>query len=183
MRNKDSHDISALYEQVNKGKSKLVSEQMPPYGMGSEPIGPDALSKVDTGAKSTASGASTFNPANFLRNPIYKQNFTPEQCVRIAQKIGEYAVDLIKQSPNQIYPGTAEDFAEDLKHDVIANFTRDKRPIFNGTNAKFVARDAILMLTAAKIITNLTLKGKAAVKGGAKIMDPGAAIDELFAGQ
>ena len=78
MRNKDSHDISALYEQVNRTKLKLVSEQMPPYGMGSEPLGDDALSKVDTGAKLNPSGGTTFNPANFLRNPIYKKNFTSE---------------------------------------------------------------------------------------------------------
>ena len=194
MRNKDSHDISALYEQVNRGKSKLVSEQMPPYGMGSEPLGGDALSKVDTGSKPTPSGSVTYNPANWLRNPIWGMkkdaktgeklpNFTHEQSVMIAKKVGEFAVKMIQDSPNQIYPGNAEEFAKALRDDVIMSFTSKGRPIFNGTNAYWVARDSILMLTDAKIITQLTLKGKASVKGGVKITDPGAAIDELFADQ
>ena len=183
MRNKDSHDISALYEQVNRTKLKLVSEQMPPYGMGSEPLGDDALSKVDTGAKLNPSGGTTFNPANFLRNPIYKKNFTSENCIRIAKKVGEFAVKMIQDSPNQIYPGSAQDFAEDLKNDVITSFISKGRPVFTGTEAMYAARDAILMLTAAKIITNLTLKCKAAVKGGSKITDSNAAIDELFSKQ
>jgi len=177
MRNKDSHDISALYEQVNKGKSKLVSEQMPPYGMGSEPIGPDAMNKVDFTPKMQSSGSPTFHPANWLRNPNYKRNFTVEQCKMIALKMADYVSEAIKSSDDQIYPGNSDALAKDLIDDVIINFVSKGKPVFSKSDAHWVAKNSIQMLEAAGIIKDL---GTRRVKGGAKIANQHAAINDLF---